>query len=245
MERNEEEFFSLWCSVEEQENVLILWNNSFQGDPVFNHATRIVCGLDEAEKLVKAVSTKFRSVGVQPCFYVSPLTRPAELGGLLVDKGLHLFDEMQIMSFEGKAEDVNPEITVRKVGASSVSTWAKIYIESFEIPASWETEVRARCAVLAVNPLVNLYVARLGGQDVGCLALYSHDRVGGVYCAGTLPAWRRGGVGSTLLRKAVADSEALGNEILCLQTLGQDRLEGFYGLNGFRTVFMRSIYLQG
>lgn len=244
MEENEEEFFSLWCNSESRKDALVLWNRSFRGDPIFNHATRVVCNKKEARSLVKQISNRLRAEGVPPCFYVSPLTRPVEFGDLLVSDGFHLLDQMRIMRFRGGAGNADKGITVEKVNESSVSAWAKIYMESFDIPPDWRDEVLKRYSIIVSDPHVALYSAIYRGQEVGCLALYSKGGVGGVYCVGTVPRWRRRGVASALIGRAVADSELLGNEILCLQTFDRDRLEDFYVLNGFRTVFARSIYLQ-
>ena len=244
MEENEEDFFSIWSEVEDRREVLILWNRNFPGDPVFNHATRISCLEAEAEVVINYVLSKFTAEELAAGFYVSALTRPQTFEELLPPRGLRLFDDMKVMEFMGYEKLVHQRDVETVKGVSS-SIWARVFNEAFRIPRAWRKEVARRCSRLASDPRVALFAAYLESKPVGTLALHSEKGVSGIYCVGTVPEWRRSGVASALLRSAVAESQRMGNEIICLQTLGQDQLERFYRGNGFSTAFSRRIYLSG
>jgi ribosomal protein S18 acetylase RimI-like enzyme len=84
-----------------------------------------------------------------------------------------------------------------------------------------------------------LYLAFLGAEPVGTVYLFSQGGVGGVYNLAVAQSARRQGVATTLMLRAIEDSQAAGNETLCLQTRVGSFQERFFERLGFYTVARR------
>ncbi len=83
------------------------------------------------------------------------------------------------------------------------------------------------------------YLAFLGADPVGTIFLYSKENVGGIYNLAVTQDARRRGVASTLMLKAMEDSAAAGNEVLCLQTRVGSVQERFFERLGFEMIARR------
>ncbi|HLY31648.1 MAG TPA: GNAT family N-acetyltransferase [Ktedonobacterales bacterium] len=60
------------------------------------------------------------------------------------------------------------------------------------------------------NPRFTMYLARLGGRPVAALAIFTHQRIAGVYHVATLASARRRGIAGALLTRALKDAQAAG-----------------------------------
>lgn len=109
--------------------------------------------------------------------------------------------------------------------ASDAAAMARIrravFIEEQEVPEYMEWE--------AIDPHCDWFVARVGGQTVGVARLTAEGRIGRM---AVLPAWRGKGLGSALLRAALARARELGRTQVVLSA--QVRAMPFYLRFGFK-----------
>ena len=67
--------FRLACNVKDVGNALLISNRRLPS-PTYNHATRVNVKESEIDKLIADVINYYKSIGLKPCFTVSPTTRP-------------------------------------------------------------------------------------------------------------------------------------------------------------------------
>lgn len=244
LEANEEGFFSLWCEVLDLGSALVLSNPDFQGDPAFNHVTRIRVEDEDVEDVIERCFQLFHSLGIKPFFYVSPLTRPWNFGDHLGRRGLKLQDTMLVMRMVNPSpyryHEPEDMVRVEEVDPSKLDSWIEVFVRAFSIPKSWRKEVGRRAEKVLEDKDCILLLGLLEGEACGSMALYSSRGAKGVYCLGTEPRFRGKGVATELLRSAARMTEEDTN--LCLQCLGSENLEEFYVKRGLRTEFVREIY---
>jgi predicted GNAT family N-acyltransferase len=95
-----------------------------------------------------------------------------------------------------------------------------VFIEEQAVPESLEWE--------AIDPDCDWFLARVGGEAVGVARLTPEGRIGRM---AVLPAWRGKGLGSALLRAALARARELGRTRVVLSA--QVRAMPFYARFGF------------
>ncbi|MFQ6134195.1 MAG: GNAT family N-acetyltransferase [Nitrososphaerales archaeon] len=243
-EDNENSWFSLWSEARDTGCALLLLNENLADDPVFNHATRVRCEPQEADDLIGRTISQFREKSIPPCFYVSPFTSPEDFGERLGDKGFREWDRMDVMEYVGgEPPSYEGDLEIHRVGLESMKIWTSVFTESFEIPLSQAQEYVKRSRHLFPRSDTDFILTYVDGKVAGCAALYSKNRVGGVYSLGILAEFRRMGVASNMLKAAVRLSEERHNDTLILQALRQDGLEEFYSRNSFEKAYTKSIYI--
>lgn len=243
MEGNEDSWWSLWCGVEDLGGALLFHNRHFEDDPVFNHLTRIRTTEADSPKLIERALERFAGHRVQPYFYVSPLTEPPGFSTHLMRRGLRKHDDMKVMVFHKATRPVHREpAKIQGVDEAALDAWVGVFAEAFDLSGSWMPEARRRVAQVLADRHTILYLAQVGAEPAGTLALHSKEGVGGIYCIGTRPRFRGTGVASQLLAQAAQDSREQGNDVLCLQHFVRDRVESFYVKNSFETVFTRAVF---
>ncbi|MEE9585720.1 MAG: hypothetical protein V3W09_02345, partial [Nitrososphaerales archaeon] len=103
-------------------------NDNLADDPVFNHVTRVRCKPEESDDLIEKTIIQYRERSIPPCFYVSPLTSPADFDDRLVAKEFREWDRMDVMESVGREHPSNEgDMEVRKVGLESMEDWVSIF----------------------------------------------------------------------------------------------------------------------
>jgi ribosomal protein S18 acetylase RimI-like enzyme len=219
-------------------------NDNLADDPVFNHATRVRCKPEEADDLIEKSITQYRAKSIPPCIYVSPLTSPEDFDDRLVAKGFREWDRMDVLEYVGREHPSNEgDMEVRKVGLESIEDWVSIFTQSFEVPISQTHEYMVKSRPLFPSSDIDFLLAYVNGKAAGCVALYSKNRVGGIYSLGTLTGFRGIGVASSMITAATRRSEERHNDTLILQALRQNRLAEFYSKNSFKKTYTKRIYI--
>jgi GNAT superfamily N-acetyltransferase len=77
------------------------------------------------------------------------------------------------------------------------------------------------------------YIAYLGSQPVGRVGLLQHRTMGYIHGLITLPAWRRRGLGTAILRLAEVEARAAGCDRISLLCDADSWLPVFYGRLGY------------
>jgi ribosomal protein S18 acetylase RimI-like enzyme len=150
---------------------------------------------------------------------------------------------MDVMEYKGMNKTETTPVKTRRVGVELLPVWIQIFAESFEVSSSQAEEYLSRGRHLLRFTNTELLLAEIDSEVAGCVALYSKDRIGGIYFIATLPRFRRRGVASALLSAAVSRSIAHGNYSTILQTLRQSNLAKFYNKNDFDRRYSKEIYI--
>jgi len=89
------------------------------------------------------------------------------------------------------------------------------------------------------------YLARLGQVPVGTAILYLGEQAAQILAVGTRPGYRRRGVATALVRRAIADFRARGRGVLFLDTWPGSGAERLYLRLGFQRAYIRTMYAPG
>ena len=91
------------------------------------------------------------------------------------------------------------------------------------------------------DPRMTAYLARVGGHPASRCELLSSKGLGRVEAVRTLAAYRRHGLAAAVVRQAVQDSLARGNEITYIYAEPSGQAQRLYERLGFRTVASKVI----
>ena len=200
----------------------LTWGISGAPAPFLNFAARVRLPGVEADARLAALSARFEARRVPFGFYVTPLSRPADLPDRLERLGLSLISTApgRAVSLEGGLREppVVPGLEVRRVlGAAALAQWARVLPEAtgaaFLEPAM--ASLNARAVEREDSPW-RLYVGRLGGKAVGTSSVFLGPRVVGVYTVSVLPSARGRGVGAALTAAPLLEAARDGHRVAAL-----------------------------
>lgn len=92
------------------------------------------------------------------------------------------------------------------------------------------------------NPDQIFYIASIKGKPAGTTLLLMTEKVGGIYAVATLPEYRKKGVSTAILARAISDAKNKKCHTITLQAVTGSYAESFYGRMGFYTSFISPIY---
>ncbi len=205
-----------------------------------NFACRVRADADSIDRLIDDVSAWLSARRAVPHFRVSPFTRPSNLAQLLEQRGfVRTETETQMVLATQDAETpANPRVTVEQIDMSEIEPWVTIQLQGFGIATTTSLAVdlaRAAVAVSGISP----FRARLDGVAAGAGMLIAWDGVCGIYGVATVPAARRQGVGTALVRAMIQAARARGSMPICLQVETGSAIRRWYDRLGFRAVYDR------
>lgn len=142
--------------------------------------------------------------------------------------------------------ETNNEIVIKR--ADSLND-----IEDFSLAQTWgfcETEERFNVAYSWMRQknienlhdnTQNFYIAYENEKPVGVTLSIYHNNIAGIYAVTTLQEYRKKGISTTLIKRAVEDAMSNNIEQITLQTLTDSYAHSFYKKLGFEDVFDCSI----
>lgn len=86
------------------------------------------------------------------------------------------------------------------------------------------------------------YVGRLGREAVGTALTVVDGNTAGIYAVATLPAHRKKGISTAIMKQAVSDAIARGCTTITLQVKQDSYVEAFYSHLGFKRIFVSGMY---
>jgi GNAT superfamily N-acetyltransferase len=203
--------------------------------PFYNHVTSVNVDDDEAEDFLKTVIKHFSSRKLPfACFRVSPLTRPTSFASLLGLYGFEKSFEQSIMVFRGEPleDKLNLDVKIREISEDEIDTFDKVVFSAFEMPIEWK-KAGDRIFLEWMRRGAKNYVAYAEGKPVGTATLFSLMKTGGIFAVGTLKEYRRHGIATSLIVKALLDSVEQGNDLHTLQCVKGGDAERLYQRIGF------------
>lgn len=217
--------------------------------PLFNR----VLGFGEAEAgLLDEIVQFYRERGMACRIDINPYDAGSALFDLLAASGLHPFRfhshlygvPLNLPS----GEEAAAPVTAREIRDEELAVWADIwlqgYAESLGVPAAMAEQIADATRLLYGQSGWGLYLAFAEGQPAAAGALYVQEGVASLVVGGTLPAFRRRGCQTALLRARIADAAKLGCDLIAAQaglgTTSQHNMERV----GMRIAYTRAFWLR-
>lgn len=185
---------------------------------------------------------------------VSSLADPA-LHALLVARGYEPrgFENVLGHPLTGASFVLPKHITVEPAGVDDQSTWVEAAVAAFATPDTGgvggdaippSDELRRWMAPVIEVPGFECIVARIGGEIVGYGSLRLDDSVAQFCGAGTLPAYRRRGVQTAMLRWRLARARDAGCGVAVVTTQPASKSQQNVQREGFSLLYVRQLLVR-
>ena len=210
----------------------------------YNLAYRVNVTESKAEKLIADVVKYYESNGLKPCFAVSPATRPPTFVNSLLSAGFKLALEEDAMVHKGKSKNFKavPDVNIVADDGSLLDVWTDVNMKGFGIPVVLRDALLDMFRKASQYKGTKSYLGYFQGKPAGVCGLVSFNKVGGIFSVGTAPEYRRQGVATALLQRAITDSLTMGNDLLYLITTKGSDAERLYTTLGFRVAYSHRRY---
>lgn len=207
--------------------------------PAYNQAYKVNVPESEADKLIAEVVRYYTSLGVKPCFEVSPATYPNTFVNSLLGAGFELVLDEDAMVHEGESGNLKDVHDVNVVSSDGrlLDVWTDINMKGFGIPLALRDAFLAMFRKASQYKGTKSYLGYFQGKPAGVCGLVSFNSVGGIFSVGTVPEYRNKGVATALLQRAIADSLSIRNSLLYLITTKGSDAERLYARLGFQVAY--------
>lgn len=213
-----------------------------EDDPSWN----VFYALDVAKALGRedAIAREFARHSREPVWYVADAERDRLPAGWKPFSS----DRWMVCGAPDAAREACPlDLRLVETGADA-EAFDRLYVEAFwdGIP---DPDAILPASGKSPDPATRLVVRHWLGYEAGHpltqLTAIVRDGVVAIYNVGTLPSERGRGLGSSMMRRAMAEEVRRGARLFFLSTERDKPLESFYGGVGFRTVLAGQYYRKG
>ncbi len=192
-------------------------------EPFFNGMLHAHLTPEEFDGALDAALAYFGPKGIRWSWVVGPATEPADIGPRLEARGFsgaHVGIGMAA-DLQAPDEGVPPPEGLEIVLVSDremLATFVATYVAGFGMSPAVRAPMTRIEQSIACGPghPYRRFLGFLNGQPVGTTATMLGERVAGVYHVGCVPAARRQGVGTAMVRRALAEARAEGYRIATL-----------------------------
>jgi ribosomal protein S18 acetylase RimI-like enzyme len=190
-----------------------------------------------AEYLLDVGFALLRAFDRNPAVELTPLDRPQSLADRLEKRHMRRNGGSVTMLHTGRwgIAEPNREVDVWTMSPDDARTFADIHAGN----ERWVRRLSLKSTLGAVLDEGNtFYIAHVDGQPAGVLHLLCDEsHTAGIYAVGTLRAFRRRGIATTLLLRAIADAHAAGCDVIALSTDLTNEAQRLYASVGFEPLF--------
>jgi GNAT superfamily N-acetyltransferase len=222
----------------------LLFSNQSLRSATYNHATGVRVAESEASKLVADVIQFYQSMNIRACFMLYPTTLPTSFAGTLLRAGFELIDEEDAMIFKGETLilKVSPDVRIAEVGADQLDVWTRVLMRGYGLPEGFQDAVQEMFARVSRHDGSRFYQAYSHDSPVGSCLLFWFNDTATIYTVATVPEFKRKGVATALINRAIADTSKFGCNMLYLLVERGSETERLYEKLGFVRVFVRRLY---
>jgi GNAT superfamily N-acetyltransferase len=238
----EARFFSNVATLEKTDAAWFLHNTELADYRSANHALRLRDDGRGPEAVARDIVTFYRRLGLPPTADVDEIAEQQGIGAALrrIGVGPILGDSLYMVYTHATPPTPDkppiPSLTVenisREIFSDATQQWIDL-VASEEAGTEYEEFWREVITREAQGEGRQLYLARLQGQAVGACHLYTANGWGRIDDVFVPPEFRRLGVATALIVRAVADSLMIGNAETYLFTEAGGMAEPLYRKLGF------------
>ncbi len=191
---------------------------------------------------------------------VSSLGDP-EIVKTLARRGYELIGFENVLGLSITSETINrlrqptPDITIANAGDSDTASWMDVVIEGFQHPdtfdgpPSHEAQIPREVLERVFGDTIaaagfQRFIARRGGEIAGGASFRIEDGVAQLSGAATVPAHRRHGVQSALLRHRLIEAARAGCDIAVVTTQPGSKSQENVQKAGFDVLYVRAIMVK-
>jgi GNAT superfamily N-acetyltransferase len=201
-----------------------------------------------ADAVIAEMGNYFQAHALPMSWMITPDSRPADLGARLEANGMAHGAGMPGMALD-LALLTEPAPTPEGVSIRMVQTgeelalWMQALALGYDIPGEVGEIFLERMAGTgyAAYPGLHNFVAMRKGEPLACSSIFLGAGVAGLYCVATIPAARRQGIGTAIVRAPLDFARAAGYCIAVLQASAMG--EPIYRRMGFRAYCTFDLYV--
>jgi len=198
---------------------------------------------ENVSRRVESIMAEFKNRQMPVRWILGPSSSPANLGDLLMKRGLLRTWGIPGMALDLSTLDREPlpkGLEIQEVASQkSLRTCCDTLAEGF----GFRDEIKRGCSDSCVNygmsPTQRWFLGYLNGKPVATSLLVLHEGIAGIYCVATIPEARGRGIGSAITREPLIASKAAGYQVAVLEAsemgLPVYRKLGFEQLVEFKT----------
>lgn len=168
---------------------------------------------------------------------LTPLDRPHGIEERLRQRGLvvQARDVSLVLPDAPKRRSAPQDVVVRRATPEDAAAFATVDAQVNAPREKWARPFLLGAALANVLEDTHVfYLASINGEPVGTALYVTDGGVAGIYSVATLRSFRRRGVATALLSRAIADARAAGAQLVCLEcAAGSEALE-LYNALGFQ-----------
>jgi ribosomal protein S18 acetylase RimI-like enzyme len=207
-----------------------------------NHAGEFRGEGGAGRRIAAEVIDYYRSLGATPAAYVDCLATPHDLIPSLLAAGFVEWtgatSDLMLYIGPDEARPVKVEVELVVTGADQVA-WASI---TEETEGAQQREVLTALYTMEISdPRMRAYLVCVDGEPACRCELFSCDGLGRVEAVRTAERYQGRGLAAAAIRRAVADSAELGNQLTYIYAEPGGAAQRLYHRLGFRTVSERAV----
>jgi GNAT superfamily N-acetyltransferase len=138
--------------------------------------------------------------------------------------------------------DLFKGVEVKCIVPDQVEQFSQVFVKAFDMPPEYAPSMAQLLTPSIGLPDVFHYLALVDGKPAGTFSLLRYNKYGIIGSAGVLRRYRRSGVATNLVIRAIREAQQLGIEIIIQQIEAGRLLERLFRINGFQTAFSRTYY---
>ncbi len=209
-----------WRGIQFHEDTDMLWTISSIPHPIFNNVFSAHVEPAEVDATIGKAINRARKRGVTMGWWISPSTRPSDLGKYLEDEGFISGGSatgmaVDLFALESGLPEPNTLSIVEVKSIEEIQSWAKVSSIGFGIPDFVEKAwFNVHVSVgLGDDAPWRLYLASVDEKPIATSALYLGAGVAGIASVATVPEARRQGAGTAVTRYPLMEARRLGYKI--------------------------------
>jgi GNAT superfamily N-acetyltransferase len=236
---NESSFCSLWSRVYRKIECVELFSNSKLGDDYFFNRLNINNWCNNVGDILNFIKTS-HTYDLNS-YYIHMICNNENSAKLNMPK----FGTMKILSLDVNKYVMHSSkhVEIDIVDKNNLNMWVDVFCRSFDsmhIRDEVTTIISKHYRKLTL--LVANYCLDKVKYPAGCCLLFEKSERIGLYCLGTTHDFRRKGVASQLVGRAVKMAKNNDYNSIIVQTLTREGYDEFYKRLGFRTIYRKMLF---
>jgi ribosomal protein S18 acetylase RimI-like enzyme len=182
----------------------------------------------------------YRLAGLRPWIELPPGAE--EVAAQLAEAGARPVESLAVLFGTTHARPSPPNVEIRRIGPAGARRFADLLLAGHGVPSDLRAVDAGGIAALGSRDDIAFYVATVDGQEAAAGVLALHDRVGYLANASTVPAFRRRGCQTALVARRIADSAALGCDLIASLTTFGSGSQRTLERAGLRIAYIRTVW---